>query len=143
MVCYVQIRQHSQFRSTLSSWPQLGRKGRVGLEIRQRDRELAARVPRLLLRGRGFSRAISRYLFFFFFFGRAAGCFHQKFQLHSKVPKELESGRSAGSLANSPLGLFQQNPSLECLSCATLLHRILCSTFSVPSLQEWHVQKCS
>lgn len=41
-----------------------------------------------------------------------AFCFLQKFQLDSKVPKQLESGCSAGSFASQPLGLFTQTPLL-------------------------------
>ena len=89
--------------------------GGAHLETRQREGKLAGRVLCLLLCGRGFSRAKSQFFFFFFFLAWGAGCFHQKFQLHSRVPKELESGRSAGSLAGPPLGLLQQTPSSHCV----------------------------
>lgn len=88
--------------------------GGAHLETRQREGKLAGRVLCLLLCGRAFSRGKSQF-FFFFFLARGAGCFHQKFQLHSRVPKELESGRAAGSLASPPLGLLLQTPSSHCV----------------------------
>ena len=102
--------------------------GGAHLEIRQREGKLAGRVLCLLLCGRGFSRAKSQF-FFFFFLARSAGYFHQKFQLHSRVPKELESGRSVGSLASLPLGLLQQTPSLHCV-CPLQL--------ASPGFSAWH-----
>lgn len=100
--------------------------GGTHLETRQREGKLAGRMLYLLLCGRGFSRAKSQ---FFFFLARGAGCFHQKFQLHSRVPKELESGRSAGSLARPSLGLLQQTPSLRCVCPGQL---------TSPGLPAWH-----
>lgn len=105
------------------------------MEIRRRGGELAARVLCLLC-GHGFG-IVKIDIFFIWGAGwerAVAGCFHRKFQLHSKVPKQLESGCSVGSFASQPLGLFTQNPSLECLSCGTFLHWILCLTLYVPSL---------
>lgn len=124
MICSVKIGHCSQF------WSQTSEGKGISLEIRRRGGKLAARMLCLPCGG-----GVSTVKIDVFLWGKGesgAGCFHQKFQWHSKSPSSLSLAVLRAAL---PVSLW------------VCLHRILlCGVCpaqdsplrNVPSLQELH-----